>query len=70
MAGDYIKPSGARSRPFRSGRRASKLAMKKDEEDSRLSTRKAVVAMLLLAGIAGGALLLFALVLGQRACAG
>jgi len=44
--------------------------MKNDEEDPRLSTRKAVVAMLLLAGIAGGALLLFALVLGQRACAG
>jgi hypothetical protein len=69
MAGDYIKPSVAGSSPFRSGRRVE-LSMKKNEEDSRLSTRKAVVAMLLLAGIAGGALLLFVLVLGQRACAG
>jgi hypothetical protein len=44
--------------------------MKTSEEDRRLSTRKAVVAMLLLAGIAAGALGIFLLVLGQRACAG
>jgi hypothetical protein len=39
-----------------------------DEEDQRLSSRKAVVATLLLAGLAAGGALVFLLVLGQRAC--
>ncbi|HZI66226.1 MAG TPA: hypothetical protein VFF17_06645 [Thermoanaerobaculia bacterium] len=41
-----------------------------DEENQRLSSRKAVVATFLMAALALGAMFLFFLVLGQRACSG
>jgi len=44
--------------------------VKTDEEDQRFSSRKAVVATLLLAGIAVGGVLIFLAVLGSRACSG
>jgi hypothetical protein len=41
-----------------------------DEEDQRFSSRKAVVATFLLAAVALGGLLIFVLVVSQRACSG
>ncbi len=41
-----------------------------DEENQRLSSRKAVVATLLLGAITLGGLVVFVLVLSQRACSG
>jgi hypothetical protein len=44
--------------------------VKMDEEDERFSSRKAVVATFLLGAIALGGLVIFVLVLSQRACSG
>ncbi|MEO8348874.1 MAG: hypothetical protein ABI610_08180 [Acidobacteriota bacterium] len=41
-----------------------------DEDEQRLSSRKAVVATFLLAALALGGLLIFLFVLGQRSCSG
>lgn len=68
MAGDYINPWAAGIPPS-AGREVAAGAVKMDEENQRFSSRKAVVAALLLAALAFGAALLFLLVLSQRACA-
>lgn len=41
-----------------------------DEENQRLSSRKAVVATFLMAALVLGGVLIFFFVLGQRACSG